>query len=165
MNDFRTVAPELKRELGQKLNELKTFATERINTLKAQAAEQAAGAAADALDLTRTPAPMPIGTRHPLNIVRQEIIDIFSRMGFSIAEGPEIEDDWHVFSSLNFAADHPARDMQDTFFLSRDPEQNRDRKELGCIDQYPYLFHRLHEDHGIRADQPSPYRSAFCRKR
>lgn len=123
MNDFRSVVPEMKRELGQKLNELKTLATDRINSLREQVAAGNASAAAAAVDLTRTPAPMPMGARHPLNIVRQEIIDIFSRMGFSIAEGPEIEDDWHVFSSLNFAADHPARDMQDTFFLSRDAEQ------------------------------------------
>ena len=64
---------------------------------------------------------MPSGTRHPLSLVRNEMIDIFARMGFTVAEGPEIEDDWHVFSSLNFAADHPARDMQDTFFIMRDP--------------------------------------------
>ena len=120
MNDFRTVAPELKRELGQKLNELKNMATDRINTLR----EEAAGSSeekATGLDLTRTSAPLPLGSRHPLNIVRNKIIDIFARLGFSIAEGPEIEDDWHVFSSLNFAADHPARDMQDTFFIQRDP--------------------------------------------
>jgi phenylalanyl-tRNA synthetase alpha chain len=121
MNDFRTVAPELKRELGQKLNELKNFATERINALRDGVAEAGAAADAAAIDLTRTAAPMRQGTRHPLSIVRGEIVDIFSRLGFSIAEGPEIEDDWHVFSSLNFAADHPARDMQDTFFISRNP--------------------------------------------
>lgn len=96
MNDFRTVAPELKRELGQKLNELKNMATDRINTLR----EEAAGSSeekATGLDLTRTSAPLPLGSRHPLNIVRNKIIDIFARLGFSIAEGPEIEDDWHVF--------------------------------------------------------------------
>lgn len=121
MNDFRTVPAEQKRELGAKLNELKTLATERINALRASAAASEAAADAAAIDLTRTPAPLPTGSRHPLNIVREEIVDIFSRLGFSIAEGPEIEDDWHVFSALNFAADHPARDMQDTFFISRDP--------------------------------------------
>lgn len=121
MNDFRTVPAEQKRELGAKLNELKNIATERINTLRAEAAGQQAAAESAAIDLTRTPAPIPMGARHPLNIVREEIVDIFSRLGFSIAEGPEIEDDWHVFSALNFAADHPARDMQDTFFISRDP--------------------------------------------
>lgn len=119
MNDFRTVAPELKRELGQKLNELKNLATDRINALREEVAAGASKAEANAMDITRTPVPLPMGSRHPLSIVRGEIIEIFSRLGFSIAEGPEIEDDWHVFSSLNFAADHPARDMQDTFFLSR----------------------------------------------
>ena len=120
MNDFRNVAAEQKRELGQKLNELKAFATDRINALR-EAAE-AAGAKADELDLSRTPAPVRLGTRHPLSLVREQIIDIFRRLGFTIAEGPEVEDDWHVFESLNFAADHPARDMQDTFFIQRSPD-------------------------------------------
>ena len=121
MNDFRTVPAEQKRELGAKLNELKNLATECINTLRDQVASRQAADDAAAIDLTRTPAPVPMGARHPLNIVRQDIIDIFSRLGFTVAEGPEIEDDWHVFSALNFAADHPARDMQDTFFISREP--------------------------------------------
>ncbi len=121
MNDFRTVPAEQKRELGAKLNELKNLATECINTLRDQVASKQAADDAAAIDLTRTPAPVPMGARHPLNIVRQDIIDIFSRLGFTVAEGPEIEDDWHVFSALNFAADHPARDMQDTFFISREP--------------------------------------------
>jgi len=120
MNEFRTVPAELKRELGSKLNELKTLATDRINDLRSAAEAAREAAEADAIDLTRTPAPLPMGSRHPLNIVRGKIIDIFSRLGFSIAEGPEIEDDWHVFSALNFAADHPARDMQDTFFINRE---------------------------------------------
>lgn len=121
MNDFRTVPAESKRELGARLNELKTAATERINALRAEAAAGQAAAEAAGIDLTRTPAPIPMGARHPLSIVRNEITDIFSRLGFSIAEGPEIEDDYHVFSALNFAADHPARDMQDTFFIQRNP--------------------------------------------
>ncbi|MDE6315478.1 MAG: phenylalanine--tRNA ligase subunit alpha, partial [Muribaculaceae bacterium] len=120
MGDFRSVAPELKREIGQKLNQLKDFASERINAIKEAAANNSARDEA-AIDMTRSSAPLEIGSRHPLSIVRGEIIDIFSRLGFSIAEGPEIEDDWHVFSSLNFAADHPARDMQDTFFIQRQP--------------------------------------------
>ncbi|MCH5221754.1 MAG: phenylalanine--tRNA ligase subunit alpha [Muribaculaceae bacterium] len=120
MNDFRNVAADKKRELGQALNELKTFATERINNLREAAS--AGNDAADGLDLTRTAAPVRLGTRHPLSLVREQIIDIFRRLGFTIAEGPEIEDDWHVFESLNFAADHPARDMQDTFFIGRNPE-------------------------------------------
>ena len=76
----------------------------------------------DGLDLTRSAYPVELGTRHPLTIVKNEIIDIFARLGFSIAEGPEIEDDWHVFSALNFAEDHPARDMQDTFFIEAHPD-------------------------------------------
>lgn len=120
MNDFRSVPAEQKRELGQKLNELKNYATERINALKESFAAQADSAAAD-IDLTRTATPMPVGSRHPLSIVKNDMLRIFAGMGFTIAEGPEIEDDWHVFSSLNFPADHPARDMQDTFFIARNP--------------------------------------------
>lgn len=120
MNDFRNVPAEQKRELGQALNELKNFATEHINALR-EAAEACCGCD-DALDLTRSAAPVNIGTRHPLSLVREQIIDIFRRLGFTIAEGPEVEDDWHVFESLNFAPDHPARDMQDTFFINRQPD-------------------------------------------
>ena len=119
-NDFRTVPAEQKREMGQLLNELKNLATDKINALKDELGNQAEAASAD-IDLTRTETPLPLGSRHPISLVKNEMIDIFSRMGFTIAEGPEIEDDWHVFSSLNFAADHPARDMQDTFFIMRDP--------------------------------------------
>ena len=120
MADFRNVAPEDKRAIGQALNDLKNLATEKINALKE--ATETAGSGCEGLDLTRTPAPIPLGTRHPLSVVREEIIAIFRRLGFTIAEGPEIEDDWHVFSSLNFAEDHPARDMQDTFFIQRSPD-------------------------------------------
>ena len=120
MNDFRNVPAEQKREVGQAINELKNFATERINALRQSA--ESAGADSAALDLTRTEAPLRCGTRHPLSVVREEIIAIFSRLGFNVAEGPEIEDDWHVFESLNFPADHPARDMQDTFFIGRNPD-------------------------------------------
>lgn len=119
-NDFRNVPADQKRTVGQALNELKTLATERINSLREALA--AADNGADDLDLSRSAAPMPLGTRHPLSLVREEIVSIFSRLGFTVAEGPEIEDDWHVFSSLNFAADHPARDMQDTFFINRTPD-------------------------------------------
>ena len=115
MNDFREVAEEQKREIGQKLNGLKMRAQEKINFLKEQLENQTVSD--EALDLTRTSYPYHVGTRHPLSIVKKEICDIFARLGFSIAEGPEIEDDWYVFSSLNFADDHPARDMQDTFFV------------------------------------------------
>lgn len=120
MQDFRTVPAEQKRELGQKLNELKTIATDRLTALR-ETLENSDTVDSD-LDLTRTAAPMPLGSRHPLSLVKDEIIAIFSRLGFTIAEGPEIEDDWHVFSSLNFAEDHPARDMQDTFFIEKNPD-------------------------------------------
>ena len=120
MNDFRSVPAELKREVGMKLNELKTKVQEKINLLKEQFEERSASDCS--LDLTRTAYPVELGTRHPLTVVRNEIVDIFGRLGFNIAEGPEIEDDWHVFSSLNFAADHPARDMQDTFFIEAHPD-------------------------------------------
>ena len=119
-NDFREVAPQDKKAIGQALNELKTLATEKINSLREST--ETTDAATDGLDLTRTASPIALGTRHPLSIVREEIIAIFRRLGFTIAEGPEIEDDWHVFSSLNFAPDHPARDMQDTFFINREPD-------------------------------------------
>lgn len=122
MEQFRAVAPEKKREVGQALNQLKTLVTERINYLRQEVENGMAHHANETIDITRTPAPIPLGTRHPLSLVREEIISIFRRIGFSIAEGPEIEDDWHVFSSLNFAADHPARDMQDTFFIRRNPD-------------------------------------------
>ena len=99
---------------------MKNKAQERISTLKEAFETQDNGAAE--MDLTRTAYPIELGTRHPLSIVKNEIIDIFHRLGFSIADGPEIEDDWHVFSSMNFAEDHPARDMQDTFFVEANPE-------------------------------------------
>ena len=120
MDDFRSVPPEQKREIGQRLNELKTKATEKVRTLKEQFESHAVSDVK--IDLSRTAYPVPLGSRHPISIVKEEICDIFKRLGFSIAEGPEVEDDWHVFSSLNFADDHPARDMQDTFFIQNDPQ-------------------------------------------
>ena len=119
-NDFRNVAAENKREIGQRLNELKEIATEKINSLREALNEKSE--ADNTIDLTRTAYPIPLGTRHPISLVRNEICDIFGRLGFSIAEGPEVEDDWHVFSALNFAEDHPARDMQDTFFIEAHPD-------------------------------------------
>lgn len=120
MADFRNVPADMKKELGMKLNELKNAALNKINALKSSAAtEEAAGSH---VDLTRTPYPIALGTRHPLTIVKNEIVDIFSRLGFTLAEGPEVEDDWHVYSSMNFADDHPARDMQDTFFVESHPD-------------------------------------------
>ena len=120
MADFRNVPAEQKKEVGMRLNELKTKAQDKINALKEQFENQDNGC--DGLDLTRSAYPVKLGTRHPLTIVKNEIIDIFARMGFNIADGPEIEDDWHVFSSMNFAEDHPARDMQDTFFIENNTE-------------------------------------------
>ena len=119
MNDFRNVAADQKREMGMHLNQLKEKAQDRINELKASF--ENVQTVDDDLDLTRTSYPIELGTRHPLSLVKKEICDIFGRLGFSIAEGPEIEDDWHVFSSLNFAEDHPARDMQDTYFIQHNP--------------------------------------------
>lgn len=119
MADFRNVPADQKKEVGMKLNELKQTATERINALKEQFSQE--DGLNDDVDLTRSPYPISLGTRHPLTIVTNEIIDIFSRMGFIMADGPEVEDDLHVFTKMNFAADHPARDMQDTFFVEQNP--------------------------------------------
>ena len=116
MADFRSVPAEQKREVGQKLNELKTLATEKIASLKESFASDG-DKEMEECDLTRTATSLNPGTRHPLSIVKNEMLRIFEGMGFTIAEGPEIEDDWHVFGSLNFPPDHPARDMQDTYYL------------------------------------------------
>lgn len=120
MTAFRDVSGDQKRELGQKLNTLKNALQDKINGLRLALSTKDNNH--DDLDLTRTPYPIKVGTRHPLSIVKSEIIDIFSRLGFSLADGPEIEDDWHVFSSMNFPEDHPARDMQDTFFVEQHPD-------------------------------------------
>ena len=120
MNDFRSVPAEQKKEVGMRINQLKAAALDKINALKSQAAAGSQQCAC--IDLTRSPYPIHLGTRHPLTIVRNEIVDIFSRLGFTLAEGPEVEDDWHVYSSMNFADDHPARDMQDTFFIESHPD-------------------------------------------
>ena len=117
MVDFRNVAADEKKNIGIKINELKKTVTDKINSLREQLDEnQTEGAD---IDLTRTAYPIRLGTRHPLTIVTNKIIDIFQRMGFVMADGPEIDDDKHVFTMLNFAADHPARDMQDTFFIEQ----------------------------------------------
>ena len=120
MDDFRNVPADQKREVGMRVYELKTKAAEKIKALKV--GFEGSGGPDSGIDLSRTAYPVPLGTRHPISIVKEEINDIFKRLGFSIAEGPEVEDDWHVFSSLNFADDHPARDMQDTFFIQNDPQ-------------------------------------------
>lgn len=118
MEEFRTVPGEQKRELGQKLNALKNVLESKINELRE--ACEAKAEEENKPDLTRTPDPIEIGTRHPLSLVREEIVDIFARIGFTVAEGPEVEDDKHVFGMLNFAPEHPARDMQDTFFVEKE---------------------------------------------
>ena len=113
--EFRTVGPEMKKEMGKHLNQLKTKAAEKIEALRE--------AFADVLetdsvtDFTKPGDFFELGTRHPISLVREEILDIFGKLGYAVAEGPEIEDDWHVFSALNFPPEHPARDMQDTFFI------------------------------------------------
>ncbi len=119
MADFRNVAADQKKTVGVKINELKQLAQNKIEELKANVGTKQT--VSEAIDLTRTPYPVRLGTRHPLTIVRNQIIDIFQHMGFTLAEGPEIDDDLHVFTKLNFAADHPARDMQDTFFIQTNP--------------------------------------------
>ncbi len=120
MNDFRNVAADQKKAIGMRINELKQTAMQRLNELKEQIDTQETSG--DEIDLTRSAYPISLGTRHPLTIVRNQIVDIFHRMGFTLAEGSEIDDDLHVFTKLNFAADHPARDMQDTFFIETNPD-------------------------------------------
>lgn len=125
---FREVAPEQKKETGLLLNELKQLASDRFNELKELLTSVETGSAET--DLTRPAIPFTAGSRHPISIVRREIIDIFSRIGFTVSEGPEIEDDDHVFSKLNFARDHPARDMQDTFYISRVSGDESDPRDV-----------------------------------
>ena len=115
--EFRTCSPELKREFGRRLNELKQAATAKIEALREETAS-AAVSEGPKEDLSMPGVPFALGSRHPVSIVRQEIVDIFRKFGYDVAEGPEIEDDYHVFEALNFPPNHPARDMQDTFFVS-----------------------------------------------
>lgn len=119
-NDFRSVPAEQKREIGQRLNLLREAAQTKLAQLKEALGETSAQA--QELDLTRPGESIALGTRHPLSLVKNQIVEIFSRLGFSIAEGPEVEDDWHVFEALNFPKEHPARDMQDTFFIEKNPD-------------------------------------------
>ncbi len=123
MDEFKGVAPELKRELGQQLNALKNHALERINALKEQMESSSAESSEGQIeDMTRPAAQLQTGSRHPISIVKNRIVELFAKLGYSVADGPEIEDDWHVFSALNFPPEHPARDMQDTFFINSSPE-------------------------------------------
>ena len=114
--EFRSVAPELKREFGQKLNQLKNAAAAKIEAIRETLATTST--ASSSFDATMPGDPYLLGSRHPVSIVRKEIVDIFRKFGYDVAEGPEIEDDWHVFEALNFPPEHPAREMQDTFFIS-----------------------------------------------
>ncbi len=118
--DFRDVAPGEKKEVGQLLNDLKNLAFDKLQQLKES--EENLEVRDFAFDLSLPGLAREGGSRHPISLVKNQIIDIFSRLGFTISEGPEIEDDWHVFSALNFPPEHPARDMQDTFFIEKDPD-------------------------------------------
>ena len=115
--EFRTVDKEMKREFGRTLNELKNAAQETIDRLRDSGGDEG-GSEGPKQDLSRPGDPLELGSRHPVSIVRQEIVDIFRKFGYDVAEGPEVEDDYHVFEALNFPPNHPARDMQDTFFVS-----------------------------------------------
>jgi phenylalanyl-tRNA synthetase alpha chain len=126
--EFRGISADLKREVGQKLNELKQRAQDRYNSLKQELESKEDSAGEN--DLTRPAFPYPSGSRHPISIVRKEIIDIFSRIGFTVSEGPEIEDDDHVFTKLNFAPEHPARDMQDTFYIFRNSAEDSNPDDI-----------------------------------
>ncbi len=120
-DDFKTVAPEMRKEIGQKLNELKNKAQDKINHLK-EKFEGTEHSQTEQLDLTLPAEAMAVGSRHPLSLVRNQIEEIFGRIGFTVSDGPEIEDDWHNFTALNTPHDHPARDMQDTFYISENPD-------------------------------------------
>jgi phenylalanyl-tRNA synthetase alpha chain len=122
-DDFKAVAPEIKREVGQRLNELKNKAQDKINELKDQFENASDKNTSKEIDLTLPSDPsIQVGSRHPLSIVKNQIIDVFARIGFTVSDGREIEDDWHNFTALNTPENHPARDMQDTFYVELNPE-------------------------------------------
>lgn len=118
---FKTVPNEQKKEFGQTINAWKTTAEEKVAALK-ELLEDQQGTISQFGDLTRPAAPVELGSRHPISLVKNQIVDIFSRIGFNVSEGPEIEDDWHNFTALNLPEYHPARDMQDTFFIQTNPD-------------------------------------------
>jgi len=122
--EFKSVPPADRKAVGQQLNQLKQAATEKVNTIKTRLETEASSRQPGKKrpDLTMPANFSPIGSRHPLSVIRNRINNIFEKIGFVISEGPEIEDDWHNFSALNFPEDHPARDMQDTFFVEKDPD-------------------------------------------
>ena len=117
-DEFRTVDKELKKEFGRPLNELKQTVQAKLDDLKETLPDEGGASAAPKEDLSMPGDDFELGSRHPVSIVRQEIVDIFRKLGYDVAEGPEVEDDYHVFEALNFPPNHPARDMQDTFFVS-----------------------------------------------
>jgi len=119
--EFKNVEASQKKEIGQALNNLRNAATEKVNAIKISL-EGSKKEAKIYGDLTRPAEPIELGSRHPISIVKNQIIDVFSRIGFTVSEGPEIEDDWHNFTALNLPEYHPARDMQDTFFIEKDPD-------------------------------------------
>lgn len=118
--EFKALPGDQKRNVGKPLNELKQAAAAKVEELKARSGE--VGTAKKHYDLTRPGGEIGLGSRHPVNLVKNEIIQIFERIGFNVSEGPEVEDDWHNFTALNFPEEHPARDMQDTFFVARNPD-------------------------------------------
>ena len=118
---FKEVPNEQKKDFGQAINKLKSAAQEKVNSLKASLENTTSDASLFG-DLSRPGEPFNIGARHPISLVKNQIIDIFSRVGFNVSEGPEVEDDWHNFTALNLPEHHPARDMQDTFFIQTDPD-------------------------------------------
>jgi phenylalanyl-tRNA synthetase alpha chain len=126
--EFRSIAPAEKKETGQRLNNLKQTALDKFNLLKSELLQP--GESSSINDPTRPAFPADLGSRHPISIVRNEIIDIFQRIGFTVSEGPEIEDDDHVFTKLNFAPEHPARDMQDTFYISRLSQEDSSPRDI-----------------------------------
>ncbi len=121
MGEMKNVAAENKKEAGQLLNEFKLFAEEKYEVLKA-GSNNGQQTMANEIDLSLPADPLPLGSRHPISIVKNKIISIFQRLGFAVAEGPEIEDDFHNFTALNLPENHPARDMQDTFYISQNPD-------------------------------------------
>ncbi|MBL7701669.1 MAG: phenylalanine--tRNA ligase subunit alpha [Ferruginibacter sp.] len=121
MGEMKNVAAENKKEAGQLLNEFKLFAESKYETLKASS-ENGQQTTSNDIDLSLPADPLPPGSRHPISIVKNKIISIFQRLGFAVAEGPEIEDDFHNFTALNLPENHPARDMQDTFYISQNPD-------------------------------------------
>ena len=145
-SEFKNIPADQKKEFGQKINELKNSAFNKINELKNQLGTSETST--ENIDFSRPADPLNLGTRHPISIIRNEIIEIFKRIGFNVAEGPEIEDDWHNFSGLNFPPNHPARDMQDTFFIEKNPD----------------ILLRTHTSSAqirVMESQPPPIRSIF----